>query len=473
MKKRILSVLIALAFVFTAIPLTVSANSANTVLRGDVDGDGFVTINDVLEILLYLAGLEGEIITPAGINQRAYDAASSITGGSSIEITDALEVLMYLAGLPSVFDKPVVTKVVPRSFTITLPSGWVEEKDPYWSSYEAYNEATESSVSVEVMTLIELFEELEYYGLGFEVGDITGMELPQIAASLGLTTAQLRNQVYTALIELMFGDGLDFLDDFMDVSITNITVSGRSARRVFVSFDSDMLDSLIPCLDWELDCEHWNCDCFRCDCWDDFDWDDCTCWDDWEPCERCEEYINCEECWDDWCDDCRDYECDDCLDYDDFCERCEEYYDCEECWYEWCDDCWDYECDDCWPDCDCYNYDCDCFDCACWDDLCDCWNDWFDCDCWESGEECDDCYFFDGCDDCNGWEDWPDCDCFDCDCRFDCDCWDDLERCGDCYNCNITFPDIIVYIVLDNTGAFMIVGQGEGAEAVMQTFRFV
>jgi hypothetical protein len=50
--------------------------------RGDVDGDGSITINDALEILKYLAGLESAVDFEATID-------------------DALEILKYLAGLPN------------------------------------------------------------------------------------------------------------------------------------------------------------------------------------------------------------------------------------------------------------------------------------------------------------------------------------------------------------------------------------
>jgi hypothetical protein len=50
--------------------------------RGDVDGDGSITINDALEILKYLAGLESAVDFEATID-------------------DALEILKHLAGLPS------------------------------------------------------------------------------------------------------------------------------------------------------------------------------------------------------------------------------------------------------------------------------------------------------------------------------------------------------------------------------------
>jgi endoglucanase len=51
---------------------------------GDIDGDGVITINDALEVLKYLAGLDSAVDFEATID-------------------DALEILKYLAGLPSLF----------------------------------------------------------------------------------------------------------------------------------------------------------------------------------------------------------------------------------------------------------------------------------------------------------------------------------------------------------------------------------
>jgi hypothetical protein len=52
-------------------------------IPGDVNGDGVVDIQDALEILKYLAGLESVVDFEADIN-------------------DALEILKYLAGLPNI-----------------------------------------------------------------------------------------------------------------------------------------------------------------------------------------------------------------------------------------------------------------------------------------------------------------------------------------------------------------------------------
>ena len=86
---------------------------------GDVDGNGFITINDAIEILLYLVKIEGSIIksfntfpnnilpkTPI-INQPSFHAAriTDITVGSEPTIHDFLEILQWLIKMPSRLDK--------------------------------------------------------------------------------------------------------------------------------------------------------------------------------------------------------------------------------------------------------------------------------------------------------------------------------------------------------------------------------
>jgi hypothetical protein len=68
-------------------------STVHTRLLGDVNGDGVVNITDVLEILLYLAGLESVIEDCP----EAYKAACLV--GETPGITDALEILLHLAGL--------------------------------------------------------------------------------------------------------------------------------------------------------------------------------------------------------------------------------------------------------------------------------------------------------------------------------------------------------------------------------------
>jgi hypothetical protein len=62
-------------------------------------GNEPVTINEALEILMYLAGMESSIISEGNV---AFYAAR-ITGGETPTIMDALEILMHLAGLESAY----------------------------------------------------------------------------------------------------------------------------------------------------------------------------------------------------------------------------------------------------------------------------------------------------------------------------------------------------------------------------------
>jgi hypothetical protein len=70
--------------------------------KGDVDGDGVITIGDALEILKYLAGLESTITGPDAA--LAQNAAMISPEAVEVTISDALEVLKYLAELPSELD---------------------------------------------------------------------------------------------------------------------------------------------------------------------------------------------------------------------------------------------------------------------------------------------------------------------------------------------------------------------------------
>jgi hypothetical protein len=69
---------------------------------GDVDGDGEITINDALEILKFLAGLDSAIA--AGMRGEcdfAFYAAMIHPDSTTPQINDALEILKFLAGLPN------------------------------------------------------------------------------------------------------------------------------------------------------------------------------------------------------------------------------------------------------------------------------------------------------------------------------------------------------------------------------------
>jgi hypothetical protein len=405
MKKQILSILLVIALTLSVIPIASASTSTSTNQnkKGDINGDGYVTIQDALEILKYLAGIESLLDTPAGFN-----AAREILGGHAVGINSVLEILKFLAEIPSVFD---LTEVIPRDFSITLPAGWVEEIDPYWVQYEAYCEKTGSFVEVSVITLVELFEELAEIDRDLNAGDVSGMNLTQIARKLGMSVEQVTGKVYSAISDSFLEE---FYPNLMEISSASITIDGKNARRLLIEYKWGFCD------DWDFldDCDCWDCDCWdnMCDCWDD--WYNCECWDWEEECDDCANFDGCGDCngWDDW-PDCN---CWDCGCWDDWipCEDCIEYLDCEDCWDDYLDcGCWYYECEnDCWPDCDCFDFSCDCWD-------------------------------------------------------FDWD-WENLINCGECDGCNEPFPEMIIYLILDNTGMFMVMGSGEGAEEVMKTFKF-
>ncbi len=85
MKKIIISAFLAVFMVASTL-LPVSA--AGSYIRGDADGDGVVTINDVTAIQRHIAGLE--YLT---YNQSK---AANINNGA-LDISDATAIQMYLA----------------------------------------------------------------------------------------------------------------------------------------------------------------------------------------------------------------------------------------------------------------------------------------------------------------------------------------------------------------------------------------
>jgi hypothetical protein len=87
-------------------PATTTAPPPPPFDLGDVDGSGEVDIVDVLEILLYLAGLDNIIDD----DETGRSLAASLITPEAKEngkpgITDVLEILLKLAGLPSAFDE--------------------------------------------------------------------------------------------------------------------------------------------------------------------------------------------------------------------------------------------------------------------------------------------------------------------------------------------------------------------------------
>jgi hypothetical protein len=73
-------------------------------LIGDVDNNGIVNINDALEILKFLANIEGNLIDTDETALRhslILPASKESIGGGKPTILDVLEILKYLAGIPS------------------------------------------------------------------------------------------------------------------------------------------------------------------------------------------------------------------------------------------------------------------------------------------------------------------------------------------------------------------------------------
>jgi hypothetical protein len=109
MKKKTLSILLLFAILASLFTLTATTTTANNsqippYSCGDVNGDGFITITDALEILKYLAGLSSNMLS---VDPAAMNAARLVSGrvnGESPAIGDVLEILKRLAGLNSVFD---------------------------------------------------------------------------------------------------------------------------------------------------------------------------------------------------------------------------------------------------------------------------------------------------------------------------------------------------------------------------------
>jgi hypothetical protein len=67
--------------------------------KGDVTGNDDITIVDVLEILIFLAGLENEILSGDPLAMEA--ARITVEYPEPPNISCVLEILMYLAGLPN------------------------------------------------------------------------------------------------------------------------------------------------------------------------------------------------------------------------------------------------------------------------------------------------------------------------------------------------------------------------------------
>ena len=92
---KILTVICAAAISFAAVSIGAGAvNTETNYLRGDANGDGFVTVYDVTALQRHLAKLE----LLSGTNLTAADI-----DGNGLDITDATNLQRYLAEYENVY----------------------------------------------------------------------------------------------------------------------------------------------------------------------------------------------------------------------------------------------------------------------------------------------------------------------------------------------------------------------------------
>jgi hypothetical protein len=96
--KKLTAIILTVAMVLS---LSIHAG-AEPYRKGDVDGDGEVTISDALEILKYLAKMDS---TLKG-NPEALSAGNTSNDGNLPTISDVLEILKKLAKMPNLIDNP-------------------------------------------------------------------------------------------------------------------------------------------------------------------------------------------------------------------------------------------------------------------------------------------------------------------------------------------------------------------------------
>lgn len=93
---KILTVICAAAISFAAVSIGAGAvNTETNYLRGDANGDGFVTINDVTALQRHLANLE--LLSENNLTAADID-------GNGLDITDATNIQRYLAEYENVYN---------------------------------------------------------------------------------------------------------------------------------------------------------------------------------------------------------------------------------------------------------------------------------------------------------------------------------------------------------------------------------
>ncbi|MCL2036036.1 MAG: CAP domain-containing protein [Oscillospiraceae bacterium] len=141
--KKITSILLAVCISVTiAVTTTTESMSAQSTLKGDIDGNDKVTISDALEILKYLAGMES-MISPQ--NPSVW-AAARVTGGNHPVIADVLEILKYLAGMENIIGTKPLTHEQQLAAEVVKLVNIERQKaglDPFVSSNRALNNATQ------------------------------------------------------------------------------------------------------------------------------------------------------------------------------------------------------------------------------------------------------------------------------------------------------------------------------------------
>lgn len=93
---KILTAICAAAVSFAAVSICAGAvNTETNYLRGDVSGDGFVTIYDVTALQRHLANLE--LLSETNLTAADID-------GNGLDITDATNIQRYLAEYENVYN---------------------------------------------------------------------------------------------------------------------------------------------------------------------------------------------------------------------------------------------------------------------------------------------------------------------------------------------------------------------------------
>jgi hypothetical protein len=82
----------------STITTPVSQPGTETGLKGDLNDDGVLDINDVIQVLRYLAGMTNNLVDADG-NQTAIYSRGLIRSADKIEIGDAVEILRWIAGM--------------------------------------------------------------------------------------------------------------------------------------------------------------------------------------------------------------------------------------------------------------------------------------------------------------------------------------------------------------------------------------